>query len=351
MRLLPSLALAFALVPLLALAGQPARPAQAASCEFVLGFQALHSLIPTIVGSCLDDETHNAVNGDGLQATAGANGAGGGLLVWRKADNWTAYTDGYWTWINGPSGVQKRLNTQRFCWEADSPGYPLVPGTPACQPPQSTSGPKLMIPVISPSVASYANQVARSDDLVAVPSSRTDIGSSISHGRRVVVFASWADAESALPSLSDPQTIIAYDPEHWAQTPTNEQQNLVATVARASKDTHAAGHLLMVAPDRQFDDQYASQLAPYVDYYIVQSQRLESNPSTFQSWTKGMISQIRGANASAKIYVQVSPGQGTPDQMFTAIQPLLSSIDGIAVYIPPQMVTDAQTFVQKIRGS
>jgi hypothetical protein len=58
------------------------------------------------------------------------NSAGGGLLVWRKADNWTAFTDGYRTWINGPAGIQQRLNTQRFSWEPNPDNLPaeLVSG-------------------------------------------------------------------------------------------------------------------------------------------------------------------------------------------------------------------------------
>ena len=85
-------------------------PASAADCEFVLGFKALHDLIPATAGDCREDE-HHAANGDGLQATTG------GLLVWRKHDNWTAFTDGYHTWINGPNGLQERLNVERFAWE------------------------------------------------------------------------------------------------------------------------------------------------------------------------------------------------------------------------------------------
>ena len=81
---------------------------QAVPCRFVLGFQALHAAIPTIVGDCVDDEQHNPANGDALQHTAN------GLLVWRKADNFTAFTDGYRTWVNGPNGIAERLNTQRF---------------------------------------------------------------------------------------------------------------------------------------------------------------------------------------------------------------------------------------------
>jgi hypothetical protein len=86
--------------------------ASAADCSFVLGFSALDALIPTIVGNCLTNERH-AANGDAVQSTTG------GLLVWRKADNFTAFTDGYRTWVNGPFGLQTRLNTARFPWESD----------------------------------------------------------------------------------------------------------------------------------------------------------------------------------------------------------------------------------------
>jgi hypothetical protein len=80
-------------------------------CKFQLGFGDLYALIPGPVGLCLEDQ-RSAANGDALQRTTG------GLLVWRKADNWTAFTDGYWTWINGPDGLVSRLNTERFPWES-----------------------------------------------------------------------------------------------------------------------------------------------------------------------------------------------------------------------------------------
>ena len=66
---------------------------------------------PDKVGDCLENQRFNPENGDALQQTTG------GLLVWRKADNWTAFTDGYRTWINGPYGLQARLNTEQFDWE------------------------------------------------------------------------------------------------------------------------------------------------------------------------------------------------------------------------------------------
>lgn len=82
-------------------------------CQFVLGFATLREIIGhDIVGECLENQRY-AANGNAEQRTTG------GLMVWRKADNWTAFTDGYHTWINGPNGLQQRLNTERFEWEAD----------------------------------------------------------------------------------------------------------------------------------------------------------------------------------------------------------------------------------------
>ena len=97
-------------------------------CHFVLGFKAIRDLIGDgIVGTCLENEQYSA-NGDSVQQTTG------GLLVWRKADNWTAFTDGYRTWVNGPYGLQQRLNSERFAWESDYGTVFEHDGTPALTP-------------------------------------------------------------------------------------------------------------------------------------------------------------------------------------------------------------------------
>ena len=95
--------------------------------EFKLGFAALADLIPEIVGEPLENEHHSPINGDALQQTAK------GLMVWRKADNWTAFTNGYRSWINGPFGVEERGNDERFKWE--------VPALPRVSPPPAVAEP------------------------------------------------------------------------------------------------------------------------------------------------------------------------------------------------------------------
>ena len=101
-----------------------ARPARAGNCTFSDGFKALHDMIPATVGDCLVDEHYDLFSGNSLQETTGPTGAGG-VLVWRKADNWTAFTDGYRAGINGPFGLQERLNTERFVWETEPPPVDL----------------------------------------------------------------------------------------------------------------------------------------------------------------------------------------------------------------------------------
>lgn len=82
------------------------------AAEFRFGFASMASQIGAIAGSPIENEWHSS-NGDGMQRTTT------GLMVWRKADNWTAFTNGSRTWINGPHGVQERSNEERFPWEYD----------------------------------------------------------------------------------------------------------------------------------------------------------------------------------------------------------------------------------------
>ena len=114
----------------LILSALPSAPLVAADgCQFVLGFKTLRDRIPDVVGECRASEHHDPLNGDGLQETSAWHGQGG-LLVWRKADNWTAFTDGATTWINGPFGLQKRQNDQRFDWESAAQPAPTAPTAP-----------------------------------------------------------------------------------------------------------------------------------------------------------------------------------------------------------------------------
>lgn len=122
------------------------------NAEFKLGFQLLADQIPEVAGVPLEDE-HWGANGDSLQMTSA------GLMAWRKADNWTAFTNGATTWINGPFGVQSRPNDVRFCWEGDAnqgecsgaDAERLVPIAPVLSPSESATPSPTHTPAVVPS--------------------------------------------------------------------------------------------------------------------------------------------------------------------------------------------------------
>jgi hypothetical protein len=107
-----------------------------ARCWFKFDLRLLRSEIPDVVGDCLENERVNPENGDTLQRTTG------GLLVWRKADKATAFTDGSRTWARGPTGVQVRNNDERFPWESEPTAVPKpAPGAPAASPGGAAAAP------------------------------------------------------------------------------------------------------------------------------------------------------------------------------------------------------------------
>ncbi|MFN8471138.1 MAG: hypothetical protein U0822_02865 [Anaerolineae bacterium] len=114
-----------------------ALPSQAQGCQFVLGFATIQQQIPQIVGNCVTNEIHDEA-GNANQMTTN------GMMQWRKSDNFTAFTDGYRSWVNGPCGLEVRLNTQRFPWEANPTGLQVVPS--ACNAPVAIVPPIAILP-------------------------------------------------------------------------------------------------------------------------------------------------------------------------------------------------------------
>lgn len=63
-----------------------------------------------LVGDCVEDPLV-AAGADALQRTTR------GQLVWSKTDARASFTDGHQTWIEGPNGIVRRGNHERFAWE------------------------------------------------------------------------------------------------------------------------------------------------------------------------------------------------------------------------------------------
>lgn len=184
----------------LALTPLPVSARAAPKCTFVLGFQTLHDLLPAEVGKCQDGESHDLTSGDALQHTTG------GLLVWRKLDNWTAFTNGYQTWVNGPNGLAQRLNTERFSWEANPDQLPVVSDS------SSAAGSGDATPLPSGTITTQNKKTVQMADLAghtfyASSSKRArtiycddDPARKSLSAKRLLSFPSFAAASAALPA-------------------------------------------------------------------------------------------------------------------------------------------------------
>jgi hypothetical protein len=212
----------------------------------------------------------------------------------------------------------------------------------------------LSIAILSKATADYFNQIARPDDIAAIPTTAVNpsqVLPLISAGQIKMGYASWAEAEQELDGLLGQIDIVSYNPEHWNLTPIEEQQNLVATVQQAADFAHARGLVFMVAPDLLFAEQQLAEIAPYADVIGLQGQELQGDPQTFETRMTNLINVARASNPNVEIHVQVGATHGTAEEMLAAIETISDIIDGIAVWSAPETLDILQEFVSLIRES
>jgi hypothetical protein len=152
-----------------------------------------------------------------------------------------------------------------------------------------------------------------------------------------------------LPSLLGQISVVGYNPEHSSLTPKSGQNDLVATVQAAEALADQDGLTFVLVPDQAFDNQYASQLAPNADIYVLQAQSLETNTTAFDAWVNPTIATIRAASLTTQVFVQVATTSGTPQQMDNAIQTVAWSINGINIWTTPGEQSNLQAFIAPIR--
>jgi hypothetical protein len=218
-------------------------------------------------------------------------------------------------------------------------------------PPRHLADLPIVFPIESVQSAAYFNQMARPTD-VALVSERgaPRILPALTAGQRSVVWTSWADAERQFPTIPPGVTIIGYNPEHWNQTPPDEQQDLSSTVKRAAEFAHAHGLKLLVAPDLRFDQESLAQIAPYADTIVLQGQRLQADPAAFATSVKGLVRTAHVANPKILVYVQVGAPRGSAAQMIGALRGVEGDVDGIVVWTTLQTLTTLQDLVRQLRA-
>jgi hypothetical protein len=169
----------------------------------------------------------------------------------------------------------------------------------------------------------------------------------------VLLYTSYAQFQSDLSSgaITYPYKWVMYDPEDWASTPVNEQQDPVRYMTLFGQLAHANGLKVIQAPALDLGSVTGSVLprlagesinawylrvniagaaAAAGDIYLLQD---ESNTTVaggeYASMFNTAESQAQTANASVKVFSEVSTVNGTAAQMATAAQSI--SPDGYYV--------------------
>lgn len=205
----------------------------------------------------------------------------------------------------------------------------------------------LAFPIANSAMADYFNQVAKDNDLALIQKQNIAVLSSINKGQKVVVYASWAEAETQLDSLKGQVEYIGYNPEHWQNTPLSEKQNFVSTITKASQSVHSRGFKFLVAPDRQFADSYAKEIGKYADMVVFQGQRLQSDTDQFSSWINQKAASARSLNPNVKVYAQVIASNS--QEAVDALNSVSSQIDGIVIWSNVQNLDNLKEIISQIR--
>ncbi|HLY65737.1 MAG TPA: hypothetical protein VKU60_09400 [Chloroflexota bacterium] len=97
---------------LLAVTPAYAQTAPGGTCGFQEGFATMASMIPNVVGTCVNNQQSSNGQGDTMQETTG------GLFTWTKATDVTEFTTGSHTYVfTPPYGLILRDGNTSYAWE------------------------------------------------------------------------------------------------------------------------------------------------------------------------------------------------------------------------------------------
>ena len=196
----------------------------------------------------------------------------------------------------------------------------------------------------------WFNKTARPNDIArAEHPSLISMMDGIMTGQRLVVFKSAADAREALPVLADRMDILGYNLEHGPANPADEQADPVAGVKVMQELAHQYGLKLAMGPDRDFALEYGAALAPYVDMFVLQVQRVQTDPETVRAFVVPLAEELRKANPEIQISVQVRT-EGDVEQIADLLESLDGSIDGVSILTSPETVDIAKDLVRELRS-
>ena len=159
---------------------------------------------------------------------------------------------------------------------------------------------------LGPPLVDFFNDRAQANDIARVEHiSQIDLLSEINSGKKLVVFKSAEDAIRLLPHIKDEIDIVGYNLEHGPANPENEQENPVASIKRLKEVAESYDLEVALGPDHDFALSDGAEMAPYADYFILQIQKVQTEPEVVYDFVLPIIADVRKANPDIEISVQI----------------------------------------------
>jgi LPXTG-motif cell wall-anchored protein len=203
---------------------------------------------------------------------------------------------------------------------------------------------------MGPPLIPLYNEVARDDDIARVDDPG-QIGQlrATTRGRRMVVFKSIPEAQQALPGIASEIDIIGYNFESGSTTPSGELADPVESVMAMRALADAYGLQLAFGPDHELALSHGVEVAPFVDIFVLQIQRQQTNPRVVQEFVRPVIPALRAANPDLEVSVQVRT-EGDTGQLIDLLDALKADLDGVSILTSPETVETAEELVRGLRA-
>ncbi len=203
--------------------------------------------------------------------------------------------------------------------------------------------------LIGPPLVPFFNSEARDDDIARVdhPSQAPQLVG-ITEGRKMVVFKSISEAETYLPDLADTIDMIGYNLENNPATPPEERDDPLGSIQKMRELADTYNLDLALGPDHDFALSHGPAMAPYVDYFILQIQRRQTEPPVVEAFVTTIVPQLRAANPGLQIGAQVRT-EGDVQAIVDLIDSLTDYLDGVSILTSPSTVDIAEELVLSLR--
>jgi len=232
----------------------------------------------------------------------------------------------------------------------------LVP--PLKSPASAWSAPPLQVESVSqlwldvslgPPLLEWFNEVARPDDIARVERvEEIDLLDDVNVGQKLVVFKSAAEAERLMPTIANQVDIIGYNLEQGLANPADEQADPVGSARRMQALAQRYDLKLAFGPDHDFALSHGVAVAPYVDIFVLQVQRVQTEPDTVRDFVLPLVSQLRQANRQLEISVQIRT-EGDVERLVDLIDSMKTSLDGVSVLTSPETVETARALITALQ--